>query len=44
MSDYVTDEMAEAAARALHAETCCPCDPDVDDQMCTECGKGNPYA
>ena len=18
-------------------------DPDVDDQMCTECGKGNPY-
>ena len=26
MSDYVTDEMAEAAARALHAETCCPCD------------------
>ena len=19
-------------------------DPDVDDQMCTECGKGNPYA
>ena len=19
-------------------------DPDVDDQMCTECGRGNPYA
>ena len=21
-----------------------PIDPDVDDQMCTECGKGIPYA
>ena len=94
MSDYVTDEMVETAARAMweridreeswseiyHAsayrrdaraalEAAAPqiaaaawdegyaashlewehvydghtIDPDVDDQMCTECGKGNPY-
>ena len=98
MSDYVTDEMVETAARAAynsrsggynlwaHATRCeeeqyledaraaleaaAPqiaaaawnggyaaaqlewehvydghtTDPDVDDRMCTECGKGNPYA
>ena len=91
MSDYVTDEMVEAAAQATdraynperapvlaamfrdyaraaleavilaiaaaawdegyaaaqleweHVYDGHTIDPDVDDRMCTECGKGNPY-